>query len=217
MPVDAIRYLRMCVLACLVALTATQCTGRGEVQVRQSPTPSPAETAPLESPPASPAAASTCEPGGATTPSTTEGPYFKEGTPERTSFLEPGIEGTKLILTGSVLDTNCKPISGARLEFWHAGSDGEYDNEGYRLRGHQFTDEEGQYRLETIATGEYSGRTRHIHVKVQPANGRELTTQLFFPGDPGNERDRIFDEALVMKVQNTADGQTAQFDFVVAT
>jgi protocatechuate 3,4-dioxygenase beta subunit len=106
-------------------------------------------------------------------------------------------------------------VNRAKLDFWHADSNGEYDNQGYRLRGHQFTDAQGRYRLETIATGEYSGRTRHIHLKVEPPGARELTTQLFFPGDPGNARDSIFREELQMQIQTTSDGLAATFDFVV--
>src|SRR2546421_9086896 len=50
-----------------------------------------------------------------TTPSLTEGPYYKAGSPERTSLLEAGIGGTKLVITGYVLDRNCNPVSHAWL------------------------------------------------------------------------------------------------------
>ena len=46
--------------------------------------------------------------------------------------------------------------------------------------------------------GLYTGRTRHIHVMVQPEGGEVLTTQLYFPGEPGNEADPLFDPALLM-------------------
>jgi protocatechuate 3,4-dioxygenase beta subunit len=211
------RSFRLWVAVALAALLTTQCTGRSGVQVAESPTPSPSPSpsATAAAAAASPGPTPSCQPGGQTTPSTTEGPYFKEGSPERTSLLESGIDGTKLVLSGFVLNTNCQPVNRAKLEFWHADSDGDYDNQGFRLRGHQFTDAQGRYRLETIATGEYSGRTRHIHVKVEPPNAAELTTQLFFPGDPGNQRDNIFREELLMQIQNTPDGQVARFDFVM--
>src|SRR4051794_38928386 len=38
------------------------------------------------------------------TPEQTEGPYFTRNSPERTSLLENGAGGTKLVLTGVVLD-----------------------------------------------------------------------------------------------------------------
>jgi protocatechuate 3,4-dioxygenase beta subunit len=86
---------------------------------------------------------------------------------------------------------------------------------GYKLRGHQFADATGRYTLETIVPGLYPGRTRHFHVKAQAPNGPILTTQLFFPDEPGNASDSIFDAALVMSVQASGDGKVASFDFVV--
>lgn len=122
---------------------------------------------------------------GSLTPSQTEGPYYTPNTPERNSLLEEGMEGERLLLIGYVLDQNCAPIPGAWLDFWQAGADGEYDNSGYTLRGHQFADEQGRYSLETVMPGLYSSRPiRHIHVKVQPPNGGVLTSQLYFPDQP---------------------------------
>jgi len=150
------------------------------------------------------------------TPAQTEGPYYTPNTPERTSFLEAGITGTKLVVTGYVLGTACQPVAQALIDFWHCNAAGEYDNAGYKLRGHQFTDEQGRYTLETIVPGVYPGRTRHIHVKVQAPNNPVLTTQLYFPGEPDNARDGIFSSELLMAVQEAADGKTAQFNFVLA-
>ena len=156
-----------------------------------------------------------CTSPAALTPAQTEGPYYTPNTPERTSLIEPGMGGTKLIVTGYVLTTDCQPIANAWLDFWQADDQGVYDNAGYRLRGHLFTDETGRYILETILPGEYPGRTEHIHVKVQAPNGPILTSQIYFPGVAANDRDSIFDPALLADVQDTADGKQATFDFVV--
>lgn len=153
-----------------------------------------------------------CDDGDEPTPEQTEGPFFTPDSPERKSLLEPGVEGTALVVAGTVLATDCTPISGALLDFWHADAGGEYDNEGYRLRGHQFADAQGRYRLETIEPGLYTGRTRHIHVKAQAPDGPILTTQLYFPGEPGNASDGIFDPALVMGIPEAG---AARFDFVL--
>jgi protocatechuate 3,4-dioxygenase beta subunit len=149
------------------------------------------------------------------TPSETEGPYFRAGSPERTSLLEPGMTGTKLVLTGYVVTADCKPVAHALLDFWQANAQGQYDNSGYTLRGHQFTDAAGRYQLITIVPGLYPGRTEHIHVKVQAPNEPILTTQLYFPGVSRNQTDSIFDPKLVMMVQDTGDGMAATFNFVV--
>lgn len=150
------------------------------------------------------------------TPAQTEGPYYTPNTPERTSFLEAGWVGTKLVVTGWVLSADCQPVARALIDFWHANDAGEYDNVGYNLRGHQFTDDQGRYTLETILPGLYPGRTRHIHVKVQAPNQPVLTTQMYFPNEPGNARDGIYAPELEMAVQDAADGKTAQFNFVLA-
>ncbi len=149
------------------------------------------------------------------TPAQTEGPYFKPNTPERTSLLEPGLPGTRLVVSGYVLSRRCQPIARALLDFWQADANGAYDNAGYRFRGHQFTDDAGRYYLETVVPGRYPGRTRHIHVKVQAPNQPLLTTQLYFPGEPRNNTDGIFRPALLMSVEDVADGKAATFDFVL--
>ena len=146
------------------------------------------------------------------TPEQTEGPYYTPDTPKRTSLLEDGVSGDRLVVAGTVLGTDCKPIANALLDFWQADGDGEYDNEGFRLRGHQFTDSRGRFTLTTVRPGLYPGRTRHIHVKVQRRDGDVLTTQLYFPDEPENASDGIFDEALVMDVN----GSRARYDFVLA-
>lgn len=146
----------------------------------------------------------------------TAGPFFLPHSPQRTSLLEPGMRGTKMVLSGRVWSSRCAPVSGALLDFWHADDAGEYDTDGFRLRGHQFADSEGRYRLETIVPGLYPGRTRHFHVNVQPPNGRVLTTQLYFPDEPRNARDSLFDRRLLMTINGDGAGKIARFDFVLA-
>lgn len=145
----------------------------------------------------------------------TEGPFYTPQTPERGSLVEPDMAGTRLVVSGYVYSTDCQPISGALLDFWQADDAGVYDNEGYRLRGHQFADDEGRFELETIVPGLYPGRTRHIHVMAQAPNGPVLTTQLYFPGEPANASDGIFDPALVMDVSDEGEDQVAFFTFVL--
>jgi protocatechuate 3,4-dioxygenase beta subunit len=145
----------------------------------------------------------------------TEGPFFTPRSPLRTSLLEPGVTGARVFLTGRVFSRECRPVPGALLDFWHADDIGEYDNVGYRLRGHQFTDDQGRYRLETIVPGLYPGRTRHYHLKVQAPRGRILTTQLFFPGEPRNRADGIFRRELLLSVKDTKAGKDARFNFVL--
>ena len=149
------------------------------------------------------------------TPTQTEGPYFTPNSPERSSLLEADMEGTTIVLSGYVLGTDCQPVAGALLDWWQADDGGRYDNVGYRLRGHQFADETGRYSLETVVPGLYPGRTRHFHLKVQAPNRPILTTQLYFPNEPANRRDGIYQPELELDVQDTADGKVGHFDFVL--
>ena len=151
------------------------------------------------------------------TPAETEGPFFKPRSPRRTTLLEPGIVGTKIVLTGRVFSRECRPLPGVLLDFWHADHEGEYDNLGFKLRGHQFTDEAGRYRLETIVPGLYPGRTRHFHVKVQAKKSRILTTQLYFPGEPRNRKDSLFRPDLLMAVKDSEGGKAARFYFMLGS
>jgi protocatechuate 3,4-dioxygenase beta subunit len=171
-----------------------------------APTTSPATTAAGALPP-TPA----CDDGDDPTPAQTEGPYFTPDSPERASLLEAGMAGDRLTLAGTVLATDCRPVRRALLDFWQADAGGQYDNQGYRLRGHQFTDAEGRFRLETIVPGLYPGRTRHIHVKVQAPDRPVLTTQLYFPGEAANDSDGIFRQELLLDVA----GGRASFTFVL--
>jgi protocatechuate 3,4-dioxygenase beta subunit len=149
------------------------------------------------------------------TPPQTAGPFYKPRSPERKSLLEPGTQGTRIVLEGNVRSTKCKPVQGALVDFWQADGNGAYDNAGYRLRGHQFVDNAGRYRLETVVPGVYPGRTRHFHVRVQAPNRPALTTQLYFPGEPQNKRDSIFNPKLVVTLRGSAGAQAAGFDFVL--
>ena len=104
---------------------------------------------------------------------------------------------------------------GLRQPRGHADAQGAYDNQGYRLRGHQFSDARGRYVFDTITPGVYPGRTRHYHVKAQAPGGRVLTTQLYFPDESANRRDGIFDRRLLMRVEAASDGNVGRFDFVL--
>jgi protocatechuate 3,4-dioxygenase beta subunit len=156
-----------------------------------------------------------CDDGDEPTPSQTEGPYFTLNSPERWQFREPDLPGTPILLTGLVLTTDCGPVAGALVELWHANDAGEYDNEGYRLRGHQFTDGKGRYRFSTIVPGRYPGRTRHFHLKFQSPNKPVLTTQFYFPDEPDNERDRLFNPKLLLEISKGPE-LTGRFDVVLA-
>jgi protocatechuate 3,4-dioxygenase beta subunit len=114
-------------------------------------------------------------------------------------------EGDTVLVTGRVLNIAGEPVSGARIEVWQANARGRYTHpddgntsapldpnfEGFASL---VTDKQGQYRFRTIKPGAYpagrSFRPPHIHFDVK---GRKdhLITQMYFPGEPLNEKDSV--------------------------
>jgi protocatechuate 3,4-dioxygenase beta subunit len=156
-----------------------------------------------------------CHDGDAATLRLTEGPFFKPASPERGDLIEPGMAGQPIELIGFVLTRGCKPVPDAIVDLWHADNNGDYDNAGFRLRGHQRADADGRYRFRTIVPAVYEGRTRHFHVKVAPPAGRLLTTQLYFPGEPKNQKDGLFRRDLLMRTAKNEGWLAGRFDFVL--
>jgi protocatechuate 3,4-dioxygenase beta subunit len=151
----------------------------------------------------------------AATPAAEEGPYYRPAAPRRSQLREDGMAGPVLRVGGLVLTRDCRPVGGARVELWQADAEGHYDLQGPRLRGYQITDTGGRWQFETVRPGLYPGRTRHLHVKLQPAGGALLTTQLYFPGEARNAGDRLFDKRLLLMVGGDAETMIARYDFVL--
>ena len=123
-------------------------------------------------------------------PETTEGPFYVDPRLVRRDIAE-GRPGVPLALTLQVVDADCRPLAGARVDVWHCDAGGDYS--GVRqpggvstvgetfLRGTQPTDGDGVARFATIWPGWYRGRTPHVHFKVFLDDRTVLTSQLFFP------------------------------------
>jgi protocatechuate 3,4-dioxygenase beta subunit len=150
------------------------------------------------------------------TPGQIGGTHFKSS-PLRHSELFAGIKGTKIELSGYVFTSACKPVAGARIDFWQADGSGAYDDTGTRLRSHQFTNDRGHYWLQTILPGPYANRTRHLHVTVRVHGERAVTTMLYFPGVSLNASDPFFDKRLLVRLRIVKRSFQARFDFVLST
>jgi len=210
-----------------LALLVAAC---GSAPGSASPSAAPGTTAVAASAPTTPASpasttsAATAAPSSPTTACTalattttaqTEGPYFKAGAPASADLVTDGMAGTRITLTGLVLGTDCAPLANAKVEIWQADASGTYDNAGYTLRGYVTTDAEGRYAIRTIVPGEYPGRTEHIHVKVTPAGGTTLTTQLYFPGATANDGDGIYSPDLLLAITQDGDALIGTYTFIV--
>jgi len=143
-----------------------------------------------------------------TTPEQTEGPYYPPNLPLDTdndllvvnNNITPAV-GTILYLSGTVFDSSGNPVRDAHLEIWHADNTGAYIHPasmGYSTRDQNFqgfgrflTGSAGQYLFRTIKPGLYTGRTRHIHMKVKLPGRADLTTQVYFEEEPQNATDMV--------------------------
>lgn len=127
------------------------------------------------------------------TPEATEGPYYLDPGLLREDITE-GRPGAPLELVLQVVDADCRPLAGARVDVWHCdaagdysgfarqGSDRQRDTRGETfLGGTLIADARGSVRFRTIWPGWYRGRTPHVHCKAFLDERTVLTSQLFFP------------------------------------
>ena len=109
----------------------------------------------------------------------------------RTDITE-GKEGVPMTLTLAIVDVNsdCAPLSGARVDLWHCDALGAYS--GFQqqgvgttketfCRGIQLADASGQVSFQSIFPGWYEGRITHVHFQVFLESGVEATSQIAFP------------------------------------
>jgi protocatechuate 3,4-dioxygenase beta subunit len=117
-------------------------------------------------------------------------------------------QGEVIYVRGRVLDQQCRPVGGALVEIWQANTWGRYDHErdagnprpldpNFQSWAEMLTDAEGRFRFKTIKPGAYPAndqgwvRPPHIHFRVSRRGYHELVTQMYFAGEPLNERDLI--------------------------
>lgn len=209
--------------------SATLPAGSGPANPGASPSPDPSDPRPSPTPIDGGPAPSD---GGLATDSCIEeteddplGPYYSPNPPKRSTLVEAGMPGTRLVVQGRVLGLGttmtCAALAGAEVDVWHADDAGTYDNVGFTLRGIFTSDANGKYRIETILPGRYLDggeyRPRHIHVRVRAPGRKELITQLYFDGDPFNATDGMFKPSLALETRDDGNGGLiADFPFVLA-
>jgi protocatechuate 3,4-dioxygenase beta subunit len=178
------------------------------------------------------------------TPDQILGPYFPtEHTPASQDDLTSvkGIEGLAqgeiIEVTGRVLNLDGEPVRGVALTIWQANTHGRYAHSNdanpapldpnfvgcVEIR----SNDDGIYRIKTIKPGAYPAgpdwmRPPHIHFEVQGQFER-LVTQMYFPDEPLNARDRLLNAALrpdmlvamPASLQNQQDRRLLNFDIVL--
>ncbi len=168
------------------------------------------------------------------TPRAIEGPLYIAGAPlskfeTRVDEAGDAKRGETMVMEGSVLDLNGKPVAGAIVDVWHANELGRYshfdpDQAEFALRRRIETDAEGRYRFRSFippgyaippnsptseifeAIGRHGNRPAHIHFLVAAPGQRTLTTQVNIPGDTFIDDDFAFAtrDGLVLELQKNA-------------
>ena len=171
------------------------------------------------------------------------GPVFgnsliRAGDNDLTAQHEADPLGERIFVHGRVLDEDGRPVPGALLEIWQANAAGRYrhkvDNHDAPLdpnfsgAGRTLTDSEGRYSFKTIKPGPYpwgnhhnAWRPAHIHFSLFGAGVlSRLVTQMYFPGDPLQLLDPIFnsigDGGARSRLVSRLDMERAEPDYALA-
>jgi hydroxyquinol 1,2-dioxygenase len=176
--------------------------------------------------------------GSSATDSTLLGPFFVEGRPraENGSDISGGVTGMPLFFSGTVVDTEGRPVAGADVDTWHSDGDGFYDvQQADKLDGEPAmrallnTDQNGRFWYRSIvpryypvptdgpcgeilrAAGRSPMRPEHIHFWLHAEGYEPLVTMLFRNDDPYLERDAVFGakRSLVADFVQHEAGETA--------
>ena len=144
----------------------------------------------------------------------TEGPFYpihkqqdRDADLTRFDRSKARAKGELTLVEGTVTDEDGKPIADTLVDIWQANAAGRYHHErdpnptprdpNFQGWAQVLTDEKGRYRFLTVKPGAYPvdgswSRPPHIHFKVSKRGFHELTTQMFFDGEPLNDTDRLF-------------------------
>lgn len=152
------------------------------------------------------------------TETTVLGPFHVASSPLRQMGDTINLEdkGEPLIVSGTVVDENGRPIEGATLDVWQANSEGYYDVQqkdiqpDMNLRGRFVTGADGRYWFRSSKPlfypiphdgpvgallrnlGRHPYRPAHIHFIVSAPGHQAVATHLFVKGDPYLETDVVF-------------------------
>ena len=162
------------------------------------------------------------------TPTTTDilGPFYRPGSPIRTSLRLAKSNGTPIILKGYIFKEDGKsPINNALVEIWHCDENEVYDNtsDDYKYRGGQRTKADGKYEFKSILPVPYkanqmdesSWRPSHIHMRVSVPNQQDLITQLYFKDGKYVDTDKwASDPKAVNRILNISKNKTGESEII---
>ncbi len=152
------------------------------------------------------------------TETTVLGPFYVEEAPERPNGADIAgpLEGTPLLVTGSVASADGRPLAGAAVDVWHADDDGAYDVQqldalgGLAGRAQFRTDRQGRFHFWTVmpawypipadgpvgemlnATSRHPNRPAHVHFMIAAPGHETLITHVFAANSPWLDSDAVF-------------------------
>lgn len=167
------------------------------------------------------------------------GPFWRAGAPFQSKLIPPGAKGQVLTLSGTVRDTDGKPIPNVAMDFWNADDAGLYDIKNpsqaldpseFKFRGILKSGADGRYEVETVIPGKYKIppqfigfeefggvlRPSHLHLMTSHNGTVPLITQIYFEGDPEIAKDPWASKSRnVIELDKGAAVWKATFDVVL--
>lgn len=178
------------------------------------------------------------------TPRETSGPFYPVAEQEdkdydltQISGKNKSAQGEIIWLQAEVIDLDGRPLKNATVELWQANSVGRYSHpfdsnrapidpnfQGWAIVK---TNDKGIVRFKTIFPGAYPAssnwiRPPHIHFKLTKDGYQELTTQMYFPEEPLNDKDRLLnrksdqEKKLMIAKKSSNHPETYNHRFVLA-
>jgi catechol 1,2-dioxygenase len=146
------------------------------------------------------------------------GPFWRQGAPlmaNGESIVRSPTEGPPLFFTGTVLDTDGRPVAAAEVDVWHASPVGRYENQDpeqaeWNLRGTFLTDGDGVFSFRSVkpsgypipmdgpvgdlltALSRHPFRPAHVHAMVYKPGYKTITSQIYSHDDPMLDTDAQF-------------------------
>lgn len=170
--------------------------------------------------------------------STVLGPFHVEGAPELPlgSNICLDQKGEPMLVRGRILDTDGKPIAGAKIDVWQANDEGFYDVQqkgiqpDFNLRGVFRSNDEGEYWFRGVkpkfypipddgpvgkllaSLGRHPYRPAHLHYIIAADGYETLTTHIFDPDDPYIASDAVFGVKQSLMAEFKPVDDTARID-----
>jgi len=149
------------------------------------------------------------------TASATKGPFYPIPEIEKQKYYDADLtrldaqsqvaDGEQIIVRGTVVDMDEKPLDQVIVEVWQACASGRYNHPqdkndrpidpNFQYWARILTGTDGTFSFRTIQPGKYPGRTPHIHYRILAPKRPELVTQMYFESQADfNKKDGIYME-----------------------